>query len=64
VVDLNSLEVNAAAQSPQNLAVGAFSYPHFVQRFLNGAAHSLQNFCSAGLSAPHAGQFTSLTQLV
>jgi hypothetical protein len=64
LVDLNSLEVNAAAQSPQNLAVGAFSYPHFAQRFLKGAAHSLQNFCSAGFSAPHVGQFTSRTQLV
>jgi hypothetical protein len=63
-VDLNSLEASAAAQSPQNFAVGAFSYPHFAQRFLKGAAHSLQNFCSAGFSAPHVGQFTSRTQLV
>jgi hypothetical protein len=64
VVDLNSLEVSAAAQSPQNFAVGAFSYPHFAQRFLKGAAHSLQNFCSAGFSTPHVGQFTSGTQFV
>src|SRR5882757_1205175 len=56
-VDLNSPEASAAAQSPQNFAVGAFSYPHFAQRFLKGAAHSLQNFCSAGFSAPQAGQF-------
>jgi hypothetical protein len=63
-VDLNSLEASAAAQSPQNFAVGAFSYPHFAQRFLKGAAHSLQNFSSAGFSAPHVGQFTSRTQLV
>jgi hypothetical protein len=63
-VDLNSLEASAAAQSPQNFAVGAFSYPHFAQRFLKGAAHSLQNFCSAGFSAPQVGQFTSRTQLV
>src|SRR5216684_4746920 len=58
-VDLNSLEASAAAQSPQNFAVGAFSNPHFAQCFLKGAAHSLQNFCSAGFSAPHVGQFTS-----
>jgi hypothetical protein len=63
-VDLDSVEASAAAQSPQNFAVGAFSYPHFAQRFLKGAAHSLQNFCSAGFSAPHVGQFTSRTQLV
>src|SRR5260370_40435626 len=63
-VDLNSLDANAAAQSPQNFAVGTFSYPHFAQRFLKGAAHSLQNFCSAGFSAPQAGQFISTTHLV
>src|SRR5216683_2628744 len=63
-VDLDSLEASAAAQSPQNFAVGAFSYPHLAQRFLKGAAHSLQNFCSARFSAPHVGQFTSRTQLV
>jgi hypothetical protein len=62
-VDLDSFEASAAAQSPQNFAVGAFSYPHFAQRFLKGAAHSLQNFCSAGFSAPHVGQFMSRTQL-
>src|SRR5215469_15095477 len=63
-VDPNPLEASAAAHSPQNFAVGAFSYPHFAQRFLKGAAHSLQNFCSAGFSAPHVGQFTSGTKLV
>jgi len=55
---------SAAAHSPQNFAVGAFSYPHCAQRFLKGAAHSLQNFCSAGFSAPHAEHFMSRTQLV
>ena len=63
-VDLDSVEASAAAQSPQNFAVGAFSYPHFAQRLLKGAAHSLQNFCSGRFSAPHVGQFTSRTQLV
>src|SRR6266481_713628 len=63
-VDLNWFAASAAAQSPQNFAVGAFSYPHFAQRFLKGAAHSLQNLCSAGFSAPHVEQFTSRTQLV
>src|SRR5260370_14972215 len=63
-VDFNTFEVRAAAHSPQNFAVGAFSYPHLAQRFLKGAAHSLQNFCSAGFSAPQAGQFMSRTQLV
>ncbi|MGA8567622.1 MAG: hypothetical protein WB580_07500 [Candidatus Binataceae bacterium] len=57
-------EVSAVAQSPQNFAVGAFSYPHFEQRRLNGAAHSLQNFCSAGFSAPQFAHFISNTQLV
>ena len=47
-VNLDSLEASPAAQSPQNFAVAAFSYPHFAQRFLKGAAHSLQNFCPAG----------------
>jgi len=37
---------------------------HISQRLLKGAAHSLQNFCSAGLSAPQAGQFISTTQLI
>jgi len=63
-VDPDSLEVSAAAQLPQNFAVGGFSYPHFAQSFLKGAAHSLQSFCSAGFSAPHVGQFTSGTQLI
>jgi hypothetical protein len=56
-IGVDALEVNAVAHSPQNFAVGAFSYPHFAQRRLKGAAHSLQNFCSAGFSAPQAGHF-------
>src|SRR6266852_4669245 len=63
-VDFNTFEISAAAQSPQNFAFGAFSYPHFALRLLKGAAHSLQNFCSGGFSAPQAGQFISTTHLV
>src|SRR5229473_218482 len=59
-----SVTPSGAAHSPQNFAVGAFSYPHFAQRLLKGAAHSLQNFCSAGFSAPQFAHFISNTQLV
>jgi hypothetical protein len=57
-------EVSAVAQSPQNFAVGGFSYPHFEQRFWKGVAHSLQNFCSDGFSAPQAEHFMSCTQFL
>ena len=48
--------VSGAAQSPQNLARGGFSNPHWGQRFCRGAAHSVQNFIPSGLSNPQLGQ--------
>ena len=43
------------ARSQQNFALGAFTYLHFSHSLLKGAVHSLQNSCSAGFSAPQAG---------
>src|SRR6185437_6889263 len=49
----DSLRVRALPQSSQNSDEGAFSPPHFGQRFVSGLPQAAQNFRPVVLSAPH-----------
>src|SRR5215813_8866469 len=42
--------------SPQNLACGAFSPPHWAQRRFSEVPHSVQNFSPSGFSKPQLAQ--------
>jgi len=46
----------AVPQSPQKLASGGFSEPHFGQRAPNATPHRMQNFLPAAFSKSQPGQ--------
>jgi hypothetical protein len=48
--------VSGVPHSPQNLARGSTSAPHWGQRTLKGVPHSMQNLVPLGVSASQRGQ--------